>query len=250
MSAGEYRFRVKASNNDGIWNEKGKSIRLIQLPPPWLTWWAYCLYALAIILSLAKFVHFQKQKRKKVEELNRILEVKVSERTKGLAEKNRDIRSMLSNMKQGLFTIDPTGEIHHEYSTYLEDIFETKDIAGSKAVNFLFNGAKIKPDILVQIKESMSTILGLDQINFEFNRPLLVNEYEAKIKQQRKILSLDWNPIVELEITTKLMVSVRDITELKKLESEATEKKRELEISLLYTFDAADELNRAKTESR
>jgi len=41
---GEYIFRVKGSNNDGIWNEKGIALKLIVTPPWWSTWWAYIFY--------------------------------------------------------------------------------------------------------------------------------------------------------------------------------------------------------------
>ncbi|HSR52645.1 MAG TPA: two-component regulator propeller domain-containing protein [Acidobacteriota bacterium] len=47
LSPGRYVFRVKGSNNDGVWNEEGTSIRLTITPPPWKTWWAYVLYVLA-----------------------------------------------------------------------------------------------------------------------------------------------------------------------------------------------------------
>ncbi|WP_237384479.1 hybrid sensor histidine kinase/response regulator [Sulfidibacter corallicola] len=49
---GEYRFRVKASNNSGLWNETGADIRIVKLPAPWQTWWAktaYALFALALV---------------------------------------------------------------------------------------------------------------------------------------------------------------------------------------------------------
>jgi signal transduction histidine kinase/ligand-binding sensor domain-containing protein/DNA-binding response OmpR family regulator len=42
---GEYVFRVKGSNNDGIWNEKGIAIKLIITPPWWSRWWAYIIYS-------------------------------------------------------------------------------------------------------------------------------------------------------------------------------------------------------------
>lgn len=41
---GDYVFRVKASNNDGLWNEEGASLRIIVTPPWWATWWAYAVY--------------------------------------------------------------------------------------------------------------------------------------------------------------------------------------------------------------
>lgn len=49
LDPGEYVFKVKGSNNDSIWNEKGASIRLIIHPPWWRTPWAYTLYALLFI---------------------------------------------------------------------------------------------------------------------------------------------------------------------------------------------------------
>jgi signal transduction histidine kinase/ligand-binding sensor domain-containing protein/DNA-binding response OmpR family regulator len=52
LDHGDYIFRVKASNNDGIWNETGTSIRIKVLPPPWKTKLAYFIYALIIIISL------------------------------------------------------------------------------------------------------------------------------------------------------------------------------------------------------
>ena len=48
LDAGEYVFRVKGSNNDGVWNEEGASIKIIVEPPFWKTWWAYSLYVLFI----------------------------------------------------------------------------------------------------------------------------------------------------------------------------------------------------------
>jgi len=47
---GEYILRIKASNNDGVWNEAGIGIGLIVTPPWWQTWWAYFIY---VILFLA-----------------------------------------------------------------------------------------------------------------------------------------------------------------------------------------------------
>lgn len=45
VAPGEYVFRVKGSNNDGIWNEKGTSVRILIHPPWWRTWWFISLVA-------------------------------------------------------------------------------------------------------------------------------------------------------------------------------------------------------------
>lgn len=49
LPPGDYRFRVKAANNDGIWNEEGASLAIHVTPPPWRTWWAYAFYAIALL---------------------------------------------------------------------------------------------------------------------------------------------------------------------------------------------------------
>jgi len=44
LPPGDYTFRVKGSNNDGVWNESGASLKLKIHPAPWETTWAYMLY--------------------------------------------------------------------------------------------------------------------------------------------------------------------------------------------------------------
>jgi signal transduction histidine kinase/ligand-binding sensor domain-containing protein/DNA-binding response OmpR family regulator len=50
LHPGTYTFRVKGSNNDGVWNEQGTSVAVIITPPWWKTKLAYCLYALAFVI--------------------------------------------------------------------------------------------------------------------------------------------------------------------------------------------------------
>ena len=49
IEPGEYIFRVKGSNNHGLWNEDGASVKIIILPPWWATTWAYVFYALVVL---------------------------------------------------------------------------------------------------------------------------------------------------------------------------------------------------------
>ena len=56
LPPGRYVFRVKASNNDGIWNDEGASVRLLIVPPFWKTWWFRALTAL-VIIGIAAFLY-------------------------------------------------------------------------------------------------------------------------------------------------------------------------------------------------
>jgi len=55
LDPGDYVFRVKASNNDGLWNEEGVSIKIKKLPPPWRTWLAYVIYFILFLGLLFLF---------------------------------------------------------------------------------------------------------------------------------------------------------------------------------------------------
>ncbi len=46
LDPGDYVFKIKGSNNDGIWNEQGASIEIKIIPPWWKTFWAYIFYIL------------------------------------------------------------------------------------------------------------------------------------------------------------------------------------------------------------
>lgn len=52
LDAGEYVFKVKAANNDGLWNETYTSLRITVLPPIWKTWYAYLFYTITIAAIL------------------------------------------------------------------------------------------------------------------------------------------------------------------------------------------------------
>ncbi|EHQ30760.1 hybrid sensor histidine kinase/response regulator transcription factor [Mucilaginibacter paludis] len=58
LAPGHYVFTVKAANNDGYWNEKGRTITINILPPLWETWWAYCFYALVVAFLFYKVIRF------------------------------------------------------------------------------------------------------------------------------------------------------------------------------------------------
>ncbi|MGI9517272.1 MAG: sigma 54-interacting transcriptional regulator [Pirellulaceae bacterium] len=55
LPAGEYTFRVIASNNDRVWSETEASFDFFMQPAPWRTWWAYTLY-LSIFAGIAAVV--------------------------------------------------------------------------------------------------------------------------------------------------------------------------------------------------
>lgn len=78
LSGGTYIFRVKAANNDGVWNEEGASLRVVILPYWYLRWWAIALW---IGFAGAGAFWVYKWRVKTIEESNRMLQKTVDERT-------------------------------------------------------------------------------------------------------------------------------------------------------------------------
>lgn len=180
--------------------------------------------------------------REVIEEQNRNLEAKVEERTAELRQKNNDIANMMANMHQGLFTITAGGLIHPEYAAYLEQIFETDRIADRNFADLLFSNTTAGSDSVDQNITGVDAIVGEDEMMYDFNSHCLLTEMVIKMDDDReKILELDWDPIIsESGEVDKLMVTVRDVTELKALEAEAEGQKRELAIiGEILAVDAA-----------
>jgi ligand-binding sensor domain-containing protein/two-component sensor histidine kinase len=44
LPAGDYVLRVQGANSAGVWNREGASLNVGVEPPPWYSWWAFCIY--------------------------------------------------------------------------------------------------------------------------------------------------------------------------------------------------------------
>lgn len=64
LDPGTYIFRLKGTNHDGIWNEEGRTLKIIITPPWWKTWWAYTIYVLMFSGCIMAIIRFQVNKTK------------------------------------------------------------------------------------------------------------------------------------------------------------------------------------------
>lgn len=157
---------------------------------------------------------------------------KIQEASALVKQKTADIQTMLQNIPQGILTVVDGNKIHPEYSAYLETVFETKDIVGRDVMDLVFSHTNLGADALSQTEAIGGACIGEDIMNFEFNEHLMVGEIEKQMPDGRvKILDLSWSPITDdADMIVRLMLCVRDVTELRQLAAEANEQKRELEI--------------------
>lgn len=83
LAPGRYRFEVKCSNNDGIWNDEARSLDIYIQPPFWKRWWAKVIYVLLLLGAAVTVMYyiiyknkleqslvFEQQKQKQIEEFH------------------------------------------------------------------------------------------------------------------------------------------------------------------------------------
>ena len=95
LAPGPYRFRVAASNSDGLWNGTEAAIDFKVEPELWQTWW----FRLAAMLSVA-FMALTAY-RVRMRQLTRLLSVRFEER---LAERTRVAQDLHDTLLQGIYS--------------------------------------------------------------------------------------------------------------------------------------------------
>lgn len=125
LPGGEYTFKVKAANNDGIWNEMPYEIHITVVPPFWKT---KIFYVLVFLFAGAGIYAFTQYRTRAIKKENKVLENKVAERTKELEEKNRDITSSIEYAKRIQEAILPSKD--HIFSRFKKAfiLYKPKDI--------------------------------------------------------------------------------------------------------------------------
>jgi ligand-binding sensor domain-containing protein/signal transduction histidine kinase len=159
LSPGAYLFRVKASNNDGLWNERGASIRVTIHPPFWLTWWFIsgsvgiiaCLAAAAILLRVRYLLAIERVRIHIAADLHDTigaglteiailgeLAQKKSDESKINMRKIIDIaRSLVDSMNDLIWMIHPHRDSLHDLVVKIKDT--NHDMFLAKGILFAFD---------------------------------------------------------------------------------------------------------------
>lgn len=85
LKPGNYSFRVRYTDVEGIWHEASESLHIVILPPWWQTWWFKTLLVLGSVSMIVGIFYLRISSIKKQ---NRLLEAEVARRTHELSEAN------------------------------------------------------------------------------------------------------------------------------------------------------------------
>jgi ligand-binding sensor domain-containing protein/signal transduction histidine kinase len=133
LDSGEYIFRVKASNSDGVWNEDGASLKIIITAPFWQEWWF--ITSLVALMFMAVFM-FIKIRTLTLSKRAQDLEFQVEARTGQLIQKSSQLEDTSKKLEESNLALenqlrqqtDYFNALMHDFKTPLTSIVASSDL--------------------------------------------------------------------------------------------------------------------------
>jgi len=161
LPSGSYGFQVVASNNDGVWNEKGATVEFTVLPFYYETTWFWILAVLTLIMLVWLVVYWRTRATRKQNEL---LEAQVASRTQDLNRVNGDlnqtnaaIATQRDKLEHTLMELKAAQAqlIQSEKMASLGEL--TAGIAHEiqNPLNFVNNFSEVNSELIVEMKQAI-----------------------------------------------------------------------------------------------
>lgn len=144
MDPGDYRFRVKARNRDGIWSEEEVSLELQIHPPFWRTPLAYLTYALLLSLAVASYLLWQRAIKRRLEQM-------VAERTSNLLATQKALVSAAHRAGKSEIVV----HVLHNLGNALNSIFTSSQSIRESAANRQWHERLAKWRSLLDVEDGL-----------------------------------------------------------------------------------------------
>ena len=144
-----------------------------------------------------------KDSYERLEHMNRTLEVKVQERTRELANRNRDMRLVLDNVNQGFLTVSTSGVLAQERSAIVDRWFGPCE-GESKFVDYI-----AKADAMYAASFDMGYEAVIDDI---LPRELCLEQMPARLRHNGCEFRCSYTAIMKGDQFDGLLVVINDVT--------------------------------------
>jgi signal transduction histidine kinase/ligand-binding sensor domain-containing protein/CheY-like chemotaxis protein/AraC-like DNA-binding protein len=64
LQEGNYVFKIKATNGDGVWSNETRLLKIVVLPPWYRAWWAWVLYAVLFLTAIYLYIQYNKRQER------------------------------------------------------------------------------------------------------------------------------------------------------------------------------------------
>jgi signal transduction histidine kinase len=214
---GAYTFRVRASNNDGVWSIQDATIGIVVVPPFWRTWWFVSL-ALLCLLAAAFFVYRRrilKLKRANAAQLafsRQLIESQEGERKRIAAELHDSLGQQLLVIKNRALLALHTSESHEEAVGELSEISDATSQALDEVREIAYNLRPFQLDQLGLTKALQSMLkkvartsgiefsVRLDPIDDLYSKEAEINIYRIVQESANNIVRHSGATRAEVEI--------------------------------------------------
>ena len=199
LAPGNYRFRVSACNNSGVWNETGTALDVSVAPAYYQTTW-FRLSCVAAFLALLGAL-YQLRMRQVARQFNMRLEERVSERTR-IA---RDFHDTLLQSFQGVLmkfhaVTDLIPNRPAEAQKTLENVIEQARRAIVEGRDAVYNELRSSTVVTNDLAKTISTLLGKNSLPIKTGRT--VPNFVCRSRAHRGI-SFRWSGTQVLRIASE-----------------------------------------------
>jgi signal transduction histidine kinase len=207
IPSGQYTFKVKAASSDGVWNDKGVSLRITISTPFWQEWW-FLLLLIAVAL-LAVFLVI-KMRTHSLTRHTQELEMQVARRTSQLAQKSAQLEGELNRRAEF------TRALVHELKTPLTSLQVANDlfIEESRGYSNFFKIASIIDHSVNKLSQRTNELLDISRGEIGLlklkKRKVNLNEFFKDIENEIEILARDKGKNLECNIQIDLPDAIFD----------------------------------------
>lgn len=177
LDPGTYTFRVKATNNDGVWNDEGINLIIEVRPPWWRTWWFRILIVALIGGVVYQYITY---KTKRLKENQRILEEKIHDATQKVNVQNDklkdaqaklaviidDVKQQLGKASEELLNASNSqASSAEEISASMEEITSEMNENASSMVDMMKKVKDVEQETISSVKIVSETLNSINQIS-------------------------------------------------------------------------------------